>query len=79
MIHLILGVIWHNLLTVIPGASDAINYLRSIGKRVIFVTNNSIISTEDQLRKFANCNIHVDEVNTYIFATSTKVRRFTSY
>ncbi|XP_075155710.1 chronophin [Haematobia irritans] len=55
------GVIWENLFNPIPGASNAIQYLRDKGKRVIFVTNNSISSTNDQLRKFSDCNIHVEE------------------
>ncbi|XP_013115803.1 uncharacterized protein LOC106093299 [Stomoxys calcitrans] len=55
------GVIWHNLFDPIPGASDAIAYLRAKGKQVVFVTNNSIMSTADQLKKFSKCNIIVKE------------------
>uniref|UniRef100_A0A1I8NF95 Haloacid dehalogenase-like hydrolase n=1 Tax=Musca domestica TaxID=7370 RepID=A0A1I8NF95_MUSDO len=55
------GVIWHNLYDIIPGASDAIQYLRGNGKKVVFVTNNSISSTKDQLRKFSTSNIPVEE------------------
>ncbi|XP_073835489.1 uncharacterized protein isoform X2 [Musca autumnalis] len=55
------GVIWHNLYEIIPGASDAIQYLRENGKKVVFLTNNSISSTKDQLKKFSESNIHVEE------------------
>ncbi|XP_055842719.1 uncharacterized protein LOC129909670 [Episyrphus balteatus] len=45
------GVIWQTTQAPIPDAGKAIEYLRSIGKDVIFVTNNSIRVIEDQLLK----------------------------
>ncbi|KAM7347545.1 uncharacterized protein ACRADG_007115 [Cochliomyia hominivorax] len=55
------GVIWQNFYDEIPGSSDAIKYLRNIGKQIAFITNNSIISTKDQLIKFASCGLDIDE------------------
>ncbi|XP_065365931.1 uncharacterized protein LOC135958917 [Calliphora vicina] len=55
------GVIWQNFYDEIPGSSDAVKYLRNIGKQVAFVTNNSIISTKDQLSKFAGCGLDIEE------------------
>lgn len=56
------GVIWENLYDEIPGSSAAVKYLREIGKQVVFVTNNSFLSTKDQLSKFANCGLDIEEV-----------------
>ncbi|XP_046802398.1 4-nitrophenylphosphatase isoform X1 [Lucilia cuprina] len=55
------SVIWQNFYDEIPGSSDAVKYLRNIGKHVAFVTNNSIISTKDQLSKFASCGLEIEE------------------
>ncbi|XP_054730180.1 chronophin [Anastrepha obliqua] len=53
------GVIWESLHDVLPGAPEAIDYLKQQGKQVIFVTNNSIIPIEVQLRKFQKCGLDV--------------------
>ncbi|XP_017473506.1 PREDICTED: 4-nitrophenylphosphatase isoform X1 [Rhagoletis zephyria] len=55
------GVIWESLREELPGAPEAIVYLKRQGKQVIYVTNNSIIPIEVQLRKFANCGIEVEK------------------
>ena len=39
---------------VIPGANTALNHMRSLGKNVFFVTNNSTKSRETLLQKALN-------------------------
>lgn len=38
--YVFLGVLWINN-TAIPGSPEAMNYLRKMGKRIFYVTNNS--------------------------------------
>ncbi|XP_055912636.1 uncharacterized protein LOC129946469 isoform X2 [Eupeodes corollae] len=52
------GVIWHTSQSPIPDTGKAIEYLRSIGKDVVFVTNNSIRVIEDQLLKLKGNHIN---------------------
>jgi len=55
------GVIWKTIYDTIPGSSETIDYLRQEGKQVIFVTNNSILSIQDQLKRFELCNIKINK------------------
>ncbi|XP_012161137.1 phosphoglycolate phosphatase 2 isoform X2 [Ceratitis capitata] len=53
------GVIFQSLHDVLPGSTEAIDYLKRQGKEVIYVTNNSIIPIEAQLKKFQKCGLEV--------------------
>nr|XP_036222442.1 phosphoglycolate phosphatase 2 isoform X1 [Bactrocera oleae] len=55
------GVIWHALQELLPGSTEAINYLKRQGKKVIYVTNNSILPIQMQLKKFENFGIEVKQ------------------
>ncbi|KAJ3052063.1 hypothetical protein HK097_006949 [Rhizophlyctis rosea] len=57
------GVIWAGN-TVFDGVPEALNYLRSKGKRLLFVTNNSTKSRASYLKKFQSLNLHatLDEI-----------------
>ncbi|KAH8276082.1 hypothetical protein KR018_002379, partial [Drosophila ironensis] len=47
------GVVWFPLRDFIPGSSEALLHLERLGKKLVFVTNNSIISAKDHIEKFA--------------------------
>ncbi|KAL2919787.1 hypothetical protein HK105_200704 [Polyrhizophydium stewartii] len=57
------GVIWLGN-TLVPGVADTLAWLRSLGKRILFVTNNSTKSRADYLRKFTTLGLQasVDEI-----------------
>ncbi|KAL9882966.1 uncharacterized protein ACN427_010515 [Glossina fuscipes fuscipes] len=55
------GVIWQNLHDVLPGSADAVNHLIKLGKKIAFVTNNSLIPSELQLEKFCKININIEK------------------
>lgn len=53
------GVLWKNdHITPIPGINEAIEKLQSLNKRVLYVTNNSIVSRAALQRKFPNHGFH---------------------
>lgn len=64
MIYLIPGVIWLSS-EVIPGALDAINGLKRVGKRIFFVTNNSTKSRADLLKKSLKLGFQVTVVSIF--------------
>ncbi len=47
--------------TLYPGSADLIAYIRSIGGRDFYITNNSIKSRKDYVKKFARWHIMTDE------------------
>ncbi|XP_030245814.1 phosphoglycolate phosphatase 2 isoform X2 [Drosophila navojoa] len=47
------GVVWYTLRDFIPGSAQALAELQRRGKRLTFVTNNSISSVAEHLHKFA--------------------------
>ncbi|XP_002023510.2 4-nitrophenylphosphatase [Drosophila persimilis] len=56
------GVVWYPLRDFIPGSARALAHLQSLGKRLTFVTNNSISSPEDHIEKFARQgNLKIEE------------------
>uniref|UniRef100_A0A1A9V6P1 4-nitrophenylphosphatase n=1 Tax=Glossina austeni TaxID=7395 RepID=A0A1A9V6P1_GLOAU len=55
------GVIWQNLHDALPGSADAVNHLIKLGKKIAFVTNNSLIPCELQLEKFSKININIEK------------------
>lgn len=52
------GVMWH-LANLIEGSGEGANAIANAGKRLVFVSNNSINSEDDYLRKFAECGIDI--------------------
>ncbi|KAJ3074090.1 hypothetical protein HDU98_012118 [Podochytrium sp. JEL0797] len=57
------GVLWHGDYP-IPRVAEVLDKLRSLGKRVLFVTNNSTKSRHQYLQKFKELNMeaYVDEI-----------------
>lgn len=55
------GVIWHGE-KLIPGVKEVMTYLRTLGKRLIFVTNNATKSRESFKAKFDRLGIQADLV-----------------
>ncbi|XP_023164837.1 phosphoglycolate phosphatase 2 isoform X3 [Drosophila hydei] len=54
------GVVWYTLRDFIPGSAQALAELQRRGKRLTFVTNNSISSVAEHLHKFAQqAQLHV--------------------
>ncbi|OLY79114.1 4-nitrophenylphosphatase [Smittium mucronatum] len=66
------GVIWLGS-KVIPGAKETIEYLKSQGKKLIFVTNNSSVSRAKYAEKFQKFNIKVEEQDIFSSAYATAV------
>jgi phosphoglycolate/pyridoxal phosphate phosphatase family enzyme len=64
------GVLWRGD-AAIPGAHEMIALMRSLGKRVVFVTNNSTKSRDTYVKKLASQGIPatVDEIVTSAWAT----------
>ncbi|KAI9291124.1 putative 4-nitrophenylphosphatase [Neoconidiobolus thromboides FSU 785] len=52
------GVLWLGK-EVIPGIPETIHYLRELGKKLYFITNNSTKSREQYIKKFLNFGIEV--------------------
>ncbi|KAJ1851603.1 hypothetical protein GGH12_005944 [Coemansia sp. RSA 1822] len=65
------GVLWRGP-TVIDGVPETLAMLRSLGKRLIFVTNNSSTSRSDYVHKFTRLGIQasVDEIFSSAYATA---------
>ncbi|KAJ1932065.1 hypothetical protein FBU59_006496 [Linderina macrospora] len=65
------GVIWRGS-TIVDGVPEALDMLRSLGKRLIFVTNNSNTSRKDYVKKFAKLGITaaVEEIFSSAYATA---------
>lgn len=70
------GVLWRGDAP-IPGASDMVAMLRSMGKRVIFVTNNSTKSRDAYVKKLASHQIPavVDDIVTSASATAVYMKQ----
>jgi len=71
------GVIWegnHPL----KNAPETLQYLRSINKRVYFITNNSTKSRAGYIKKFSSMGIdvHEDEILTSSFAAATYLSQY---
>ncbi|KAJ2616113.1 hypothetical protein H4S08_000925 [Coemansia sp. RSA 1365] len=65
------GVIWHGS-TVVNNVPKVLDMLRSRGKRLVFVTNNSATSRKDYVKKFASLGIQasVEEIFSSAYATA---------
>lgn len=60
---LLAGVVWYTLRDFIPGSAQALAELQRRGKRLTFVTNNSISSVAEHLHKFGEqAQLHVAKV-----------------
>jgi len=61
----------------VPGAAAALEHMRSAGRRVVFLTNNSSGTPEDVAAKLRRMGIPADapEVLTSALATAAMVRR----
>lgn len=73
------GVLWKGK-SIIPGALEAVSWLKKSGKRVFFVTNNSFQTREDlvtKLRQFG-FQTNLDEIlcTSYVCASFLKSRNF---
>lgn len=55
----------------IDGAKETIEYLREIGKRVIFLTNNSSVSKKYYVKKINNIGITCQEEDVYTSGNAT--------
>lgn len=58
------GVIWKGD-SLIEGAADALDYLRSLGKKVLFMTNNSSKSRFGFLKKFTSLGVTASEEEVF--------------
>ncbi|GAA6061242.1 hypothetical protein JCM10212_002701 [Sporobolomyces blumeae] len=69
------GVIWEGD-HVIGKSKETLDYLRSRGKRIVFVTNNATKSRQANKAKFDKMGIHaeVDEIFTSAFATAAYLK-----
>eukprot|EP01103_Thecamoeba_quadrilineata_P008193 TRINITY_DN1795_c0_g1_i2.p1 TRINITY_DN1795_c0_g1~~TRINITY_DN1795_c0_g1_i2.p1 ORF type:complete len:223 (-),score=47.61 TRINITY_DN1795_c0_g1_i2:357-1025(-) len=54
------GVIWNGS-HLLPGVKESLQYLRSKGKKLLFVTNNSAKSRKGYVEKFSKLNLEVQE------------------
>jgi len=61
------GVLWTSD-NVVPGGPSAINKLKAMGKKVLFITNNSSKSRKEYVQKFFKMGYHV--VDDDIFSSS---------
>jgi len=71
------GVMWTTD-SVIPGGPNAINKLKSMGKKVLYVTNNSNKSRKEYVQKFLKLGYHVvdDEIFSSSFVTADYLRNY---
>ncbi|KAJ1843338.1 hypothetical protein LPJ70_003433 [Coemansia sp. RSA 2708] len=66
------GVIWRGS-SIVDHVSETLDMLRRLGKRLIFVTNNSAKSRRDYVAKFASLGIHASEEEIFSSAYATAV------
>ncbi|KAK4046186.1 hypothetical protein OIV83_006261 [Microbotryomycetes sp. JL201] len=74
------GVVWEGD-HVIPGAPEALQYLRSAGKRLFFVTNNATKSRESNKAKFDKMGIEcqVDEIFSSAWASAAYLKKVLNF
>ena len=58
------GVLWRGS-ELIPGISETLSRLRQLGKRIVFVTNNSTKSRREYLKKFRTLGLEAHIVNFF--------------
>ncbi|XP_067641461.1 uncharacterized protein [Eurosta solidaginis] len=67
------GVIWL-IMAPIPNTAEAVNVLKADGKRVIFVSNNSLRTDEDYFKKFTNIGVKNFEKDHIIHPAKSMVQ-----
>ncbi|KAG0221910.1 hypothetical protein BGW41_006418 [Actinomortierella wolfii] len=74
------GVLWHGN-TLIEGIKETLEYLRSQGKNIVFVTNNSTKSRANYVNKFTSLGIQASETNIFssAFATAVYLRNILNF
>ncbi|KAJ1677245.1 hypothetical protein EV182_006567 [Spiromyces aspiralis] len=74
------GVIWLGN-TLVSGAKEALELLKKRGKRLIYITNNSMVSREDYTKKFARMGLSAtkDEVFSSSHATATYLAKVVNF
>jgi len=74
------GVLWTSD-SVIPGGPTAVDKLKSMGKKVLYVTNNSNKSRKEYVQKFLKLGYHVvdDEIFSSSFVTADYLSRHYKY
>ncbi|KAI8584723.1 hypothetical protein K450DRAFT_217692 [Umbelopsis ramanniana AG] len=74
------GVLWEGS-NVFPNVREAMQLLRTKGKRIFFVTNNSTKSREAYLDKFKKLDIeaHLDEIFSSAFATAAYLKNVVNF
>lgn len=70
------GVLWHGT-DLLPDVCAVLDQLRSLGKRVVFVTNNSTKSRRDYRKKLASMGIdaELDEIFGSAYASAVYIKR----
>ena len=71
------GVLWHGD-SALPGAPETVSHLKSLGKKLVFVTNNSSKSRSTYKDKFARLgfkNVGVEDIITSASATASFCKR----
>lgn len=61
-----LGVLFKDVSTMIEGASNAVKNLRLLGKKVYFVTNNSMATIEWHVERFREFQTNKNEFIRYV-------------
>ena len=70
------GVLWHGT-DLLPHVCEVLDQLRSMGKRVVFVTNNSTKSRRDYRKKLSSMGIsaEIDEIFGSAYASAVYIKR----
>ncbi|KAF9580950.1 hypothetical protein BGW38_002206 [Lunasporangiospora selenospora] len=66
------GVLWHGS-HVLEGILETVSFLRSHGKRLVFVTNNSTLSRANYVKKFERLGIMAEEKDIFSSSFATAV------
>jgi len=74
------GVLWTTD-TVIPGGPQAMDKLKAMGKKVLYVTNNSNKSRQEYVHKFLHMGYHVvdDEIFCASYVTAEYLKNKHNY
>jgi len=74
------GVLWTTD-SVVPGAPEAVRKLKAMGKKVLYVTNNSNKSRQEYVKKFLSLGYHVidDEIYAAAYVTAEYLKHKLKY
>ena len=75
------GVLWTSVDSVVPGAADAIRKLKAMGKKVLYVTNNTNLSQQDYVKRFHRFGFDVadDEIFGAAYVTAQYLKHKLNY